>query len=330
MDALINLAGPEDRAAVPDLSALLRHADPDVARGAALALGNIGGRDAAAAVPVLRQALQDEDPAVRSLAAAALANIGPNAAAAVPDLTAALTDESQPVRRNAALALGRIGPAARSAIPDLARALRPEEPSAAVRQFAAEAIAHIGQEATDERQFREIERLVIDQALPALLRALQHDTGPGVRHRAVWALFLVQDPEKAGLVGPLTAVLHERDPEIQVVRYDAARCLALRLGPRTPDKAIDVLLEMLNDDRLRIYNRTDAQVSGGGEGQTGDSRVAANLGGDARFLAAQALARIGPKANRPAIIAALKDAQQSPDKRCRDEAAKALAIIQGR
>jgi HEAT repeat protein len=242
----------------------------------------------------------------------------------------ALTDAEPSVRRNAALALGRIGPPARGAIPDLAKALRPEEPSGEVRRFAAEALAHMGQ-TSDGTLFREIEHLLTSKALPNLLRALQKDPDPSVRQRAVWALFNILEPEKAGIVEPLTKVLHEKDPDCQIVRYDAARCLALRMGPRTPDKAVDVLLDMLNDKHIRIYHRSDATVSGSREGQSGDSRVAANLGGDARYLAAQALARIGgPKANRPAIIEALKDAQQSPDKRCSQEAAKALAAIQGR
>jgi HEAT repeat protein len=330
VDALINLASPEDRAATNDLRGLLGHADPVVTRGAALALANIGGREAMPAVPVLRQVLQDEDPAARSLAAAALASIGEFAGQAVPELSAALGDPDEPVRRNVALALGRIGPAARTAIPALARALRSEEPSAEVRRFAAEALARVGQ-TDDPGQFREIERLLIDQALPHLLRALQKDPDSSVRQRTVWALFLVQEPERVGVAEALTNVLRETSSESALVRYDAARCLATRMGSRAPDKAVDVLLEMLNDRQIRIYHRTDAQVSGGGEGQTGGSRLAANLGGDARYLAAQALAHIGaPKANRPAILDALRDAQKSTDPLCREEAGKALAVIQGR
>src|SRR5262249_21294012 len=103
---------------------------------------------------------------------------------------------------------------------------------------------------------------------------------------------------------------------------------------------------MLNDKNIRVYNRTDAKVSGGTEGQSGDSRTAANLGGDARFLAAQALGRIGnPKANRKDVIDSLneyvnflRDVQQkATDARTREDAARALnetnsalAKIQGR
>jgi HEAT repeat protein len=335
--ALVNVCGPGDRAAPSELARLLDHADLEVARGAALAMGNIGGREAAQAVPVLRQALQDDDPAARQLAAAALANIGPDAAAAVPQLAAVLTDADPTVRRNAALALSRIGPPARGAIADLARALRPEEPNAEVRRFAAEALAHIGK-TTDPATAREVEALLLAKALPPLLEALQHDKDRDVRQRTVWALFHIQDPEKANIVGPLTRVLGETGDESTMVRYDAARCLALRMGPRAPAKAVDVLLDMLRDQRLRVYIGTDAKVSGGGEGQSGDSRTAANLGFDARFLAAQALAHIGnPRANRKEVIDALneyinflRDAEQkATDARSREEVARALGETTG-
>lgn len=304
--SLVNLCGPEDRTAPAMLQALLDHADLEVVRGAAFAMGNVGGKEAAPAVKVLRQALQEEDPAVKQLAAASLANIGPDAAPAVPELVTALTDPDEKVRRNAAMALGRIGPGAKTAIANLAQALRPDEPDAVVRRFAAEALAYIGQ-TEDGDQFKEIEALLIAKALPSLLDALQNDKEANVRQRAVWALFNIQDPEKAKIVTPLTNVLNEKGADGVMVRYDAARCLA-RMGPQAPDKAVDILFAMLNDKNLRVYKGTDAKVSGGAEGQSGDTRTAANLGGDARFLAAQALARIGnPKANRKEIVDALNE-----------------------
>jgi HEAT repeat protein len=345
IEALVNICGPDDRTAASALRALLNHADLEVARGAALAMGNIGGPQAAPAVAVLKGALRGEDPAFRPLAAAALANIGPDAAPAVPELSAALTDPEPAVRRNVALALGRIGPEAKGAIDALARTLRPEEPDAEVRRFAAEALAHIGK-TTDPNVHREIERLLIAKALPSLLAALRNDKESSVRQWTVQALFHIQDPEKANIVGPLTSVLQEKGADGVMVRYNAARCLALRMGRRAPEKAVDVLCDMLNDKNIRIYHGTDAKVSGGGEGQSGDSRTAANLGGDARFLAAQALARIGsPKANRKDVIDSLneyvnflRDLQQNATdassrenaSRALKETSEALAKIQGR
>jgi HEAT repeat protein len=315
LTALVNLAGPEDKTVASELRGLLGHPELEVSRGAAFALGNIGGPEAAVALPVLRTALRDEDPGVKAQAAAALANLGEHAAPAMPELSVALSDSDPSVRRNSALAFSRIGQQAAPAVETLANVL-PQEPNADVRRFAAEALARVGS--------------AVDKVIPQLLRTLQEDKDHHVRQRTVWALFQVRDLEATGVVGPLTNVLNETDRESLMVRYDAARCLALRLGPRSPDRAVDVLLEMLNDKNIRIYNRTDAKVSGGVEGQGGDTRVNPNLGGDARFLAAQALARIGkPKADRPAIIEALKDAAQSPDQRCRDESTKALAAIQG-
>lgn len=315
LDALVNLAGPEDKASASELTALLTYRDVEVARGAAFALGNIGGREAAGAVPVLRIALRDEDPQVKTLAGAALANIGPDAAPALPELSLAIFDKDPGVRRSAALAFSRIGASAAPAVKTLAQALGSQETESDVRRFSAEALARVGSD--------------VEKVIPNLLGALKDDKDHTVRQRSVWALFQVSDLARAGVVGPLTTVLGETERESLMVRYDAARCLALKMGPGAPEKAVDVLLEMLNDKHIRIYNRTDASVSGGSEGSGGTSKTAPNLGGDARFLAAQALARIGnPKANRPAIIEALKDAAQSPDQRCREESTKALAAIQ--
>ena len=82
------------------------------------------------------------------------------------------------------------------------------------------------------------------------------------------------------------------------------------LQDKAPEKTADVLLEMLKNKTLLVYNRTDAKVEGAdNEVSRGKVNVAENLGGDARYMAAVALGLLGDKAkNRPDVIEALKKA----------------------
>jgi hypothetical protein len=76
-----------------------------------------------------------------------------------------------------------------------------------------------------------------------------------------------------------------------------------------------------------IYNRTDAKVTGGGsETSPGASSVKANTGGDARYLAAQALGMMGKKAsgNKEIVEELRKAAKEAKDDRLRQEAKDAL------
>jgi HEAT repeat protein len=337
LDALARLAGPEQRDEADALYPLLRDDDPETARAAALILANIGGEQAVEALPVLRRTLADVDPTLQALAAAALAEVGPAAGPAVPDLAKALAPgRDRTVRRNAALALGHIGARQASpppevierikkdAVPALVRAMRPGEPIL-VREQAAEALNEIAYPANEE-------------ALPAILEAIEHDQDPNVRQRCIWALFQVRDLEGVGADKVLTRVLDETmrvvkrgrtDPldELKVlVGYDAARLLAHVLRERAPEQTVDVVLHMLRNDSLRVYEGTDAEVQGSGsESARARSRVRANLGGDARFMAAQALAALGSKAaGRDDVKKALRAAAQDPDPRLRDTARRAL------
>ena len=77
-------------------------------------------------------------------------------------------------------------------------------------------------------------------------------------------MFFQRGELKPDAVTTFTTILDERGEPSLMVRYDAARVLALKLGDMAPDKAATVLLDMLRNDKLLIYNRTDAKVSGGG------------------------------------------------------------------
>src|SRR5262249_54835324 len=186
---------------------------------------------AAAAVPALRQALSDGNVSVRRQAAGALTNIGADAVTALPELKRALSDADADVQSRSALALAAIGPKAKDAVPNLGRNLRSS--SLEVRLYSAEALSRI---ATD-----------LDSVADDLATLLQKDKDPLVRQRAVWALGRVENLEGSKAAAALEAVLSETSEEMVIVRYEAARYLAHGLGPKTPDKAIDILVAMLSD-----------------------------------------------------------------------------------
>ena len=102
----------------------------------------------------------------------------------------------------------------------------------------------------------------------------------------------------------------------------------LRLSDRAPDKTPDVLLDMLKNQGLQQFNKTDARSTGvGTEGTKGNTTVSDDQGGDARYMAAQALGWLGSKANRPDIVKALEAATTDKDARLKDAAKEALTHI---
>jgi HEAT repeat protein len=268
-------------------------------------------------VPILREALRDPDATLRRLAAGALSNIGPEAAPAVPDLIRALSDDEPEVRSGAARALARIGPKAESAVPHLIKNLDRKQPDL-VRRFSCEALSRIGEG--------------LKPFVPDILRTLRDDPDAYVRQRAVWALGRLSgdDLERSGAVEAMVATFAEQSDDTVLVRYEAARYLAMILGPTAPEKCIGVLLAMLKDTRLQVYTRTDTKVSTAGtETGGGSSEAKANLGGDARFMPVEALGRMGARANRPDVIKALEEASRATDPKLKEAAKEALKKIKG-
>lgn len=320
LEKLINLVGPKNKDAANLLYPLLTSDDPDTAHLAAFVLANIGGNEAKPAVKVLRAALNDEEPEVQNLAAAALSNLGPLAAPAVPDLGKKLRTSTVPeVRRNCALALAHIGPDAKDALPDLVTVLKSDAPLE-VRHYCAEALFELGAE--NEPALPDI-LTVLAKNEPDPPGAGRYMVGP-MRQRCIMCFWHTQKLSDEA-VSVLTKVLDEKGDNSLMVRYDAARILAEKLGDNAPDKAGDWLLHMLRNDSLVIYKSTDAKVSGGGEASTGTSKVQANTGGDARFLAAHSLGMMGTKASgRQEIVDELKKAANAKDDKLREEARNAL------
>ena len=304
------------------LSTLINLVDPSMAKDTG---------DHKVLVEVLKRGLTEGEPEMRGLAAGALANLGEHAAPALSELADLLDDAKVPpaTRRNVALALANVHETIRNlprnrkdaVVRKLGRALvsDPGVPGeqlgllAEMRRFSAEALARIG----------------FDNAQPALkeiLRAIRKDPDSGVRLLAV-AVFLGAGNDLKSVVGAVEALTGCLKDTRVAVRYEAARSLARGLGPETSTAAINVLEDMLKDTSVRVYDGTNAEVKGGTESSSGQSQTRRNLGGDGRFMAAQALGFIGPKANRPSIIEALKSLKQSPDKRCQEEADKALKAL---
>jgi HEAT repeat protein len=315
LDAVVGVVTPDDTAVLDDLRAALKDRDADVARSAAFALANIGGDGAADALPVLGRALEDGDVPTRRLAATALANVAHHTPAALPDLTTALQDPDAVVRRCAALGLGNLGPRGRSAVPALIKALRPAEDEE-VRKFAAEALGNIDPN---------------DSAvIAALLPLLEEKEHYRLRQRIVWYLEHLEDFEQPGVVAGLTRVLAERAPAARLLRYEAAKVLALKLRKRVPDEAFDVLLEALRDNTIKIYRGTGAKVSGSGtEARSGQAEVREAGAGDWRTIVAIAFVRIGDRSKRPEVLDGLKKlAQDSFDPETRRVARKALEVLQ--
>jgi HEAT repeat protein len=269
------------------------------------------------------------DPSVQALAAASLANAGKDAADAVDDLARALTTSKDPtVRRNCCIALGHIGSEARSAVPAIVVALKPdpkapvdprrERPFEEVREQAAEALAQIGFPANQA-------------AVPAIRGVIARDKNSLVRQRCVWALFHIEEADlgKYDLTRVLNGVLDETGDEGLMVRYDCARLLAHKLRENASDKVRDLLVHMLTNRELRVFNKTDANIKGtGNEAAPGTSDVAPDLGGDARYMAAQALGWLGEKSSKnDKVIKALREAAKDKEPRLSKEAKASLETL---
>jgi HEAT repeat protein len=327
LGTLATLAGPEHAGSAPDLYPLLEHADVELARGVAYVLGKMGGDAAKIAVPVLRDALRDPDTVVQALAAAVLANIGPDAVPAVDGLARVLSDAKDPiVRRNCAIALGRIGAQARSAVPALAAALKPvagaprdvagKRRDEEVREQAAEALAQI-------RYPNNV------AALAAITAVIIKDPNTTVRQRCVWVSFNMplKEPGYQDLRKALEAVLSETGPGTLYPRYDIARAMAFALGSETPDKVCEVLLDMIGNTNIKVFDKTEASIESTPDERKGGSTGTTTtfLTSDGRYMAAEALGKLADKAKRnAAIVAALRKAAKDKEAKLKEKATEAL------
>jgi HEAT repeat protein len=314
LEALLNVVGPGNHAVAHELRSALHDPDSEIVHTAALTLAKIGGSESAPAIPILCGLLQEKDVIARRQATAALGELGPDAAPAVASLAECLSDRDGVVRRNAALALGRVGAKAGPAVPALARAFADKDELAEVRKYAGEALSLIG--------------AGIEPAVPALIRVLREERDSRIRQNAIMALGRLEKFESLGIAPAFDETLAETAAESRLVRYAAALWLGIQLADRAPAKTIDVLAAYLEDKDVQVYLGSSARIGGAGKEARGDTTVTPTFRGDPRYQAALALGRIGPKANRPDIVRALKDTTQSPDPKAREAATEALRRIQ--
>jgi HEAT repeat protein len=301
--------GPQAKAAVPNLIAVLKQDETVIVRaGAAYALGKMGA-EARSACPVLITALTDPAARVRTAAALALGLIGPEAHGAGPALAAALKDEEREVAESAATALGNLGQEAETAVPLLTAAAK--QKNLVLRRRAVNVLARIGPAARP--------------ATPVLLEAFS-DRDPVLRREAGWALVSL-GPQASASVDALIEALRWTDKEVDR-NIRAWACLTLgQIGPPAA-AAVPPLLTALQDD-----DRNVRAAAGFALGRIGLPAVPPlvkaldHVDARVRAGAAHALGGIGPGARR--ALSALREAARDEDPEVCLAAAEALGRIAG-
>ncbi|TAL12770.1 MAG: HEAT repeat domain-containing protein [Nitrospirae bacterium] len=204
----------------------------------------------------------------------------------LPRLLAVLKDPNPELRRTAAQSLGKI--ARKEAVPALLEALR--DPDAGVRRQAAWAMGMIGEDAVGPDR--------------SPLAPLLFDADPDVREAAATALGLTGDTQ-AGIELLLERL---REPGTS---SDSRRLAAASLGGMEARSAVTALIGLLADPDLRVRRWAAAAL-----GEIADERAVKPLGAltmkdpdpGVRLEAAFRLGKFGGVAARPALTAALKDA----------------------
>lgn len=125
-------------AAVPALTGILAHPDPQARQAAVGVLWKVAGEAGTPALEALHQALRDCHPEVRAYTARAIGEIGRRAARLAAALVDALADPAPEVRAAAAESLGRAGEADDRVAQGLTHALADRD--AEVRQAAARSL----------------------------------------------------------------------------------------------------------------------------------------------------------------------------------------------
>jgi HEAT repeat protein len=206
----------------------------------------------------------------------------------IPRLVAVLKDPNPDLRRTAAQALGKI--ARKEAAPALLAALRDSD--AGVRRHAAWALGMIGEDALGPEH--------------SPLAELLFDIDPGVREAAALALGRTGDTQ-AGM-----ELLLERlqEPETPA---DSKRLAAASLGGMEARSAVTGLIRLLADPDARVRRWAIAAL-----GEIADEQAVTPLGArlakdpdpGVRLEAAFRLGKFGGVTAKPALAAALKDADE--------------------
>jgi HEAT repeat protein len=296
-------------ASIATLADLLGDPDAEVRAVAARALGRSGKKAADTDVELVAL-LRDGDPSVRAAAAEAVGEIGEPT---VPLLISSLNNGNPVFLRAVAEALGRVG---QPAVPLLIEALEDHEEALLVRQYAAKALARIGD---DE-----------GQVVPALVERLE-DENPQIRVASLEALGNL-GPAADAAAQALVDVVEDRNEEPLVREY--AITAAARVAPTAPEVAA-ALVEAVTDSDARIF---EAAVAALEEIRLHDERPAdgevplwveqlRSADPERRLAAARGLADLGPYARDavPALTEALTAEENDPELRA--AIANALGLI---
>jgi HEAT repeat protein len=206
----------------------------------------------------------------------------------VPRLTAVLKDPNPELRRTAAQALGKI--ARKEAVPALVEALRDSD--AGVRRQAAWALGMVGEDAVGPER--------------SPLAMLLFDADAGVREAAAAALGLTGDTQ-TGIELLLERLQEPGTPS------DSKRLAAAALGGMEARSAVTTLTRLLSDPEARVRRWAAAAL-----GEIADEQAVKPLGAllakdpdpGVRLEVAFRLGKFGGAAARPALTAALKDANE--------------------
>lgn len=197
-DALFDLVGRGDKAALPRIQSMVRDADARVRGAVALALGQLADPTSEPALVLL---LKDKNEFVRREAAISLGLL--KLADSLEPLEQALHDPSAAVRSVAAATLGEIGDS--RAGEALIRGMKDKE--SAVRERCAHALG----------------RLRLVEALPLLAGMLEAEEQASVRREAVWALGEI---DSSAVTETLRRAASDRDASVRL----AAAAALVRSG----------------------------------------------------------------------------------------------------
>ena len=197
------LMGSDAKEAIPALSALLTHEDPNSRLWAKFALTKITG-ETTENLPFFLEALRENKKYYPGMVSTAIAGFGAEAVAALPLLIELLGDAEADNRWSSAWAIGAMGDAAKDAVPALIEALR--DPDEKTRWYSAYALSEMSAD-------------TIRPALDALLFALEHDFDEDVRGYAARAL------GKSGEARAMSALLTLKEEQNESLRLEAEAAL---------------------------------------------------------------------------------------------------------
>ncbi|MFV1964182.1 MAG: HEAT repeat domain-containing protein [Pirellulaceae bacterium] len=304
--------GPDAAEAVPDIQAVLAHADPDARMQALLALGEIGPASAPAVPKIIELLEESQFPPIQTAAAYALVKINADGDADDQALEKMIDSDNPFLKLISAWGFANMNPdnkaAVRRAMELIMAALESDDDI--LKSGAARALAEFPTEGSDE-------------AVAALVEVLD-ESDPYVIGNAIDALAALGPKALNGIGGALTR------PEL---RNYAIR-IVYRMGPEAA-QAVPALIEVLkqtpeNDDDLAFRQEVQLALAAiGPAALPAMPQLVASLSSEdeeVRGSACYALGKIGPQA-QSAATQPLDALARSGDIRTRRAAIWALLKI---